>query len=338
LNAQTSRISSEIDFERDGKQTGFLRLPHSVHRSAYGWLAIPVVCIANGPGPKVLLISGNHGDEYEGQVTLMKLARELEPDGISGRVIIVSAANAPAARVGRRTSPLDFAGEGNLNRAFPGDANGSPTEMIAHYIVSELLPRADFVFDLHSGGHSLRYIPSAEAKLGDDGEVNARQSALLKAFGLPISNVGETFDDRTLAGTAKRLGITFIGTELGGGGTVSAPILSMAEQGLRRCLKHIGTLPQGDAVDPPPATRLVYVGGADYFVYAPDDGLFEPYVELGQMVEGGQAAGAVHFPETPWQSPVIAHFQRAGLVLCERVGGRVERGDCLFHLATDHKE
>ena len=152
MNAQTSRISSEIDFERDGKQTGFLRLPHSIHRSAYGWLAIPVVCIANGPGPKVLLISGNHGDEYEGQVTLMKLARELELDGISGRVIIVSAANAPAARVGRRTSPLDFAGEGNLNRAFPGDANGSPTEMIAHYIVSELLPRADFVFDLHSGG------------------------------------------------------------------------------------------------------------------------------------------------------------------------------------------
>ena len=338
MGEDASRISSEVDFERDGKQTGFLRLPYSVHRSAYGWLPIPVVCIGSGPGPKVLLISGNHGDEYEGQVILMTLARELEPEGIRGRVIILPAANAPAVRTGRRTSPLDFTGEGNLNRAFPGAADGSPTLMIADYIVRELLPRADIVFDLHSGGHSLRYIPSAEAKLGDDAETNARQLALLKAFGLPIGNIGETFDDRTLAGTAKRLGIPFIGTELGGGGTISVPALSLGEQGLRRCLKYIGTLPEDYAVEPAPTTRLVYVGGADYFVSAPDDGLFEPYVELGHMVEKDQPAGAVHFPETPWRAPSIAYFQRAGLVLCERVGGRVERGDCLFHLATDYQE
>ena len=66
MQKATSRISTDIDFNRDGKQTGFLRLPHSVHRSAYGWIPIPVACLRNGKGPRVLLMAGNHGDEYEG--------------------------------------------------------------------------------------------------------------------------------------------------------------------------------------------------------------------------------------------------------------------------------
>src|SRR5882762_84402 len=98
---QRSRISAEIDFSKDGKQVGYLRLPFSVHESAYGWIPIPIVCIRNGEGPRVLLVSGNHGDEYEGQVTLMKLTRRLQVEDVKGRVIILSAANFPAAMAGR---------------------------------------------------------------------------------------------------------------------------------------------------------------------------------------------------------------------------------------------
>jgi uncharacterized protein len=75
-----SRLTAEIDFDRDGKQHGFIRLPYSVHRSAYGWIPIPVACIKNGDGPRVLLMAGNHGDEYEGQVALGKLIRSLEAE------------------------------------------------------------------------------------------------------------------------------------------------------------------------------------------------------------------------------------------------------------------
>ena len=92
-----TRIASEVDFDKEGKQHGFLRLPYSTHRSAYGWIPIPISCIKRGEGPTVLLISGNHGDEYEGQVALMKLSRRLEPADVRGRIIILSAANFPAA-------------------------------------------------------------------------------------------------------------------------------------------------------------------------------------------------------------------------------------------------
>jgi len=77
------------------------------------------------------------------------------------------------------------------------------------------------------------------------------------------------------------------------------------------------------------------VGGPDYFVYAPENGLYEPLVELGDMVRAGQPAARMHFPETPWAEPVTACFLRDGFVLCKRMPGRSMRGDCLFHLGTD---
>ena len=63
-------------------------------------------------------MAGNHGDEYEGQVTMVRLIQDLEASDIKGRVIIMPAANLPAAMNGTRVSPLDA---GNLNRAFPGN-------------------------------------------------------------------------------------------------------------------------------------------------------------------------------------------------------------------------
>jgi predicted deacylase len=99
-----------------------------------------------------LFVSGTHGDEYEGQVVLCELARTLRAEDIKGRVIIFPTANYPAALAGRRVSPIDDA---NLNRIFPGDPGGSVTQQIAWFITRELIPRADLVCDLHSGGSSL---------------------------------------------------------------------------------------------------------------------------------------------------------------------------------------
>src|SRR5690242_919615 len=59
---------TEVDFNRDGKQTDWSYLHHSVTRSAYGEIMIPITVVKNGAGPTVLLMAGNHGDEYEGQI------------------------------------------------------------------------------------------------------------------------------------------------------------------------------------------------------------------------------------------------------------------------------
>ncbi|BBK44482.1 hypothetical protein STVA_45020 [Allostella vacuolata] len=332
--SRPSRLSSEVDFDRDGKHTGFLRLPHSVHRSAYGWLPIPIACVKNGEGPRVLLMAGNHGDEYEGQVALMKLLRAIEPGQVRGRIVFLTAANFPAAFAGSRTSPID---DGNLNRLFPGDADGTVTQQIAHWIEHVMLPQCDYVIDLHSGGSSLMYVPSGLARFSEDAERTRRTIELLKVFGAPCSYLGAArgTEDRTLTAAAARQGVMHLSSELAGGGQVTPAALKVAEEGLRRVLHHIGSL-TGTA--PPPAdppTRLLEVKGGIHFVYAPDAGLFEPLVELGSEVKAGDPAGLIHFQDTPWREPTMARFAADGLVLCKRVPGRTERGDCLFHLGSD---
>ena len=329
-----SRLTSEIDFDREGKQHGFIRLPHSVHRSAYGWIPIPVACIKNGDGPRVLLMAGNHGDEYEGQVALCNLAKSLDPARIKGRVIILPAANFPAAVAGRRTSPID---EGNLNRLFPGDPDGTVTQQIAYHIEHELVPLADLVCDLHSGGSSLMYVPAAlmggYSREGD----NSKGLAALKAFASPLSYVIEANQggDRTLSGGAIRQGVLALGTELGGSGHVTRAAVRIAERGVNNLLVHLGILPDDARIALDGPQRFLEVGGSEYYTYAPDNGLYEPLVDLGDMIRAGQPAARIHFPETPWAEPVTAHFARDGFVLCKRIPGRTMRGDCLFHLGTD---
>src|SRR5262245_59496048 len=220
-----TRISTDVRYEEDGKQFGFLRLPFSVHESAYGWIPIPVVCIKNGEGPRVLLVSGNHGDEYEGQVTLTKLAHALSPGDIRGRIIMLTAANLPAALAGRRTSPHELGESGNLNRQFPGDPRGAPTSMIAHYIDSVLMAMSDYVFDLHSGGTSLMYIPSVDIKRAKDPAKTARMVEIVKQFGAPVSCIGITDIPHNLAVAARNRGLIHMGTELGGAGTVTPAAL-----------------------------------------------------------------------------------------------------------------
>jgi predicted deacylase len=326
-------IGSDIDFDEHGKHTGFLRLPHSVHRSAYGRILIPIVMINNGDGPTTLLMAGNHGDEYEAQIALSKLCRELEIDDIQGRLIIMPMANFPAAQAGTRTSPIDG---GNLNRTFPGDPMGTPTQMIAHYIEEVLFPMCDYVFDFHSGGSSLYYPATLLRGLGHSAEESAKLIELQSAFDAPYAWVftsggGRSSTARTAMGGANRKGAITVMAELGGGGSVTPEILALTERGIKRMLHSTGMLPSY-VPDAPNGTRELTITDS---VIAYDNGIFEPFCELEDEVKKGDAAGAIHFPDTPWRQPITLLFAHDGMVLCKRVPGLVERGDCLFQVGSD---
>ncbi len=120
MSSLASLIATDIDYERPGFQTGMLRLPWSHDRSAYGHIPIPLVVLSTlkvDDDPTVLLTGGNHGDEYEGPVALMKLMQRLPTLDIRGRLIVIPGLNFPAFTNGSRTSPIDG---GNLNRLFAG--------------------------------------------------------------------------------------------------------------------------------------------------------------------------------------------------------------------------
>jgi uncharacterized protein len=327
-----TRIFGDIDYDKNGKQVAHLYLPYSVTRSAYGNIALPIAVIANGKGPTAFLQAGTHGDEYEGQIALCKLVRELEPGAIHGRVIVMTATNLPAALAGTRVSPLDG---GNLNRAYPGDPDGGPTKAIAHYVNSVIFPMTDYHLDLHSGGSSLDYQPFVSMRRSDDPDLDRRAMAALMAFGGPIGIVwAHSLEGGFTDAAAIRRGIVSLGGEFAGGGAVTRDAVALVERGIRRFLAHAGLIEHKDSSPSEGETRLLEVGDRDCFVLAPDNGLFEFAAVIGEDVATGQLCGHVHFVDDPARPPVPAHFRRAGTVICTRHIGRVERGDCLAHLAT----
>ena len=336
MAAEKSHLWTEVDYDADGKQLGYVHLPHSVTRSAYGTLAIPLTVIKNGKGPTALLMAGNHGDEYEGQVTLCRLIREIEPKDIKGRLIIMPAANMPAAMAGARVSPID---DGNLNRAFPGSPSMSVTYQIAHYLDTVVVPKAEAWFDLHSGGGSLAYVPFASMSSSGNKKLDQRSLEILRAFGSPVSLIWDYLPDSRLAhSSAHKNNVVYIGGEFGGGASVNPDGVKLTYDGTVRALAHMGILKDtkkfkiGKA---PEKVRWVELLGQSYYVYAPDHGLFEPAVKLGSTVKKGDLCGLTHFVDNPGREPVPAYFKDSGIVICQRHYGRVERGDCVSHLATD---
>lgn len=330
----SSLLATDVDFELPGFQTGTLRLPWSHDRSAYGQIPIPLAVLnaATGTGPTVLLTGGNHGDEYEGPVALMKLLQRLPSMTIRGRLIVIPALNFPAFVNGTRTSPID---RGNLNRLFPGARNGQPTEMIAHYVETELLPRADIVIDLHAGGASFEHAPTLLASPPDDGEQRELYFDLIRAFGAPNTMIMDLLgEDRTFAAAAERQGKLFLCGEFGGHAGCDAANLAIVESGLHRVLHRLGIVPEDHPL-PAAQTRFLRVEGARHYVYSPHSGVFEPAFALGDRVREGQIAGRLFDPHQPWQAPQEIRFHADATVVCMRTFARVEPGDCIALLAAD---
>jgi predicted deacylase len=327
-----TQVTATVDFDAPGKQIGWLRVPHSVTRSAYGVIPVPVAVFNNGPGPQILLIAGTHGDEYEGQVVLTRLIRSLAPDAIRGRLIVLPSLNTPAAMAGTRTSPLD---EGNLNRAFPGDPDGGPTAKIADYLQNHLVPLVDVVADFHCGGSSLAYRPHASTHFAADAppELKRRSLEAVKALGvrhvmifeLPASSGGG------MSTATRAHGRIYLNGEYGGTGALTREGIALVEGAVQRLLAFFGATDTALPALPPPQALRIF--GPRAYVYAPEAGVFAPATRLGDIVAEGDICGELLFPENPGRAPLTLCFEGAGHVVCQRHPARVERGDCLAHLA-----
>lgn len=329
-------ITTDIDFDKPGKQVSYFHVPYSRNDSAWGAILIPIIIIQNGTGPTVYFNGGSHGGEYEGPICLLKLSRELEPEQIQGRVIIIPALNLPAVKIGQRLSPID---NKDMNRVFPGDSAGTVSEIVAHYVHDIILPLTDVVVDLHSGGHSLKLMPFISMHYLENVVQRQKTLGALTAFQAPISLISREFTGEGLLDYAvEAMGKVFLWTELAGGGSVSPYALNVAEIGVRNILKHFDML-EGEVMlrdqrgqEP---TRFMEAPDPENYHRVTVNGIYEPFHDVGVPVEIGDALGQVHFVDQPLWSPRIVVAQRAGTIIGLRSPGHVEAGDCVALIAYE---
>ena len=334
-----SRITTDIDFDREGRQASYLRAPLSRNTSGWGTIEIPIVVVKNGSGPTVLLTAGIHGDEYEGQIAISRLSAELDPKAVSGRVIMMPAVNVPAVLNDTRLSPID---DRDLNRCFPGNPRGTFSEMLAHFMDGIVLPHADVSVDVHTAGHSFDSALSTNMHYLPDPAMRERTMAAASAFGAPFNVVFWGVDEgATFTSCVERRGIVSLGTELGGWGRVNVEGVRIAERGIRNVLKHAGVLagaPETGQRDGSAATRHMMVRDQSFFTFAPTGGVFEPRHVVGEAVEAGETAGFIHFVEDVDRPPIELRYKQSGLLWMSAGPGRTARGDCVAVVMSDYAE
>jgi N-alpha-acetyl-L-2,4-diaminobutyrate deacetylase len=327
-------IQTDVDWNRKGKQQGFLRVPYSHNLAGWANVMIPICVIAHGQGPTVLVLGGNHGDEYQGQIAIRKLARTLPEDSVQGRLILIPSLNFPAALTATRLSPIDGM---NLNRAFPGDAEGSVTSQIAHYLTHHLFPISDAVIDIHSGGRSMEFVPCSHMHVVAHPE---QRRAMLDA--MLAWNTDFCFLYTDIAGSgllpveAENLGKTVVTTELGGGEGITAAVHRIAYDGLQNVLRHLGVLNgpvQTRASLGSPPSLITQALDARNYLLAPESGILEICVDLGAAVHADQLIGAIHFLERLDRAPIEIRSPKDGYLIAIRTPCKTQQGDCVAVIA-----
>lgn len=289
-----------------------------------------VVDLGSGDGPRLTVVGGVHGDEFEGVVACLRLADELAGTPIRGHLRLVPVAHEAAHKASLRASPLDGR---NLARTFPGDPAGDPTERLAAGLLEHAIAGSDLFVDLHSAGTAYA-MPLLVGWCDDGCPTCARSAAAGEAFGTPVvwRHLGAVPPGRTLS-AAHDAGIPAVYAEAAGGGTVGADATRTYVDGVRRLLGLLGMI-EPDAVPAARATALHLVGEGNLdipAVTAPFDGVCETAVRPLDVVERGQVVAVVTDPLTGRRVDVAS--DGGGIVVLARRGARVAAGDNLVVLA-----
>ena len=323
---------TDIDFERNGRQIGFVMFPHSPHDDAWGVTRVPIAVIATDAGPTVIIEGGNHGDEYEGPLVIGELARDLDPGGLQGRLILMPAVNTPAVTASRRTSRIDRL---NFNRTFLGDPAGALTQYISAYVADYIFPMGDAFLDLHSGGSSPDFIPSAVIQPTEDKPLAKRNTAAALVFDAPatvvVPNLG---DQRPATASACRAGLVTVGTELAGGRRESSEAPNIFRCGVRNVLVHHGVLDGELQAERNSDKAILELRGTAAYVYAPSEGILETFHPLGANVSAGAPSGQIHRVWERGHAPDTISYNCDGTLLARGQPGRVKPGNCCFVVAS----
>jgi predicted deacylase len=247
---------------------------------------VPLVLV-NGsrPGPRVGVTGGIHGAEYVSIAALREVALSLDPAAVTGSLVASLISN-PAAYAARAiyVDPLDGR---NLNRVFPGDPAGGPTERLASWLWRHVIEPSERFLDVHCGDMNEALVSFCGIEETGDPKVDRMSRAMADAYALDYLVYGPTPGSTTSAAAAA--GIPAVLGEVGGQGLWPASDVALHAAGLRRALHAAGLIPEPEP-GPRRATRVL---ARDVWLRSEVGGCWHPAVSVGDEVAEGQRLGEV---------------------------------------------
>lgn len=288
-----------------------LKVPIIVSRSIY-------------EGPTVLFSAGLHGDELTG----IEIVRQIIDQQIhlpqAGTIICIPLINV----FGFVNQTREFPDGRDLNRVFPGSANGSLAGRFAYHLIKEVIPSVDYVIDFHAGGKS-RFNASQIRIEPNHPDLEEMARAFQPPFILYSSNIEGSFRK-----ACDDMNVKYILFEGGKSLDINRDIVQDGIDGSIRFLHHLGMLNKEIEV-PIVKTPITYITQSTW-IRAQYSGLFHSHTQYGEYVEEGQVLALITDPYGSMQEEVLA--PNSGYIINENQGPIVFQGDAIYHISTVVKD
>lgn len=281
------------------------------------------VLVINGknPGDTLCMTAAIHGDELNGVEIIRRVMYDIDPEKLTGKIIGVPIVNIKGFQRGSRY----LSDRRDLNRNFPGDAQGSLAARIAHSLFNEVITHCDALIDLHTG--SLRRTNLLQVR-ADMSNPDVREFTEGFDETVVVHSAGEPGMLRQAALDAQIVAITLEAGES----------LRLQEEQVDLAVKSINSLLQRQNM----YSRIFSWGSPEPTYYrsqwirANTGGILFSHIDLGHFVEKGGSLGTVTDPITNESSEITSPI--AGRIIGMAVNQVVMPGFAAYHLGIEAPE
>jgi predicted deacylase len=302
---------------RPGERTSVSLPMADLYTGASLPMRVHVVC-GRRSGPVMFVSAAIHGDELNGVEIIRRLLKQKSLASLRGTLIAVPVVNVHGFLDLSRYLP----DRRDLNRSFPGSPQGSIAARTAHTFMTEVVRKANYGIDLHTGAINRANLPQVRANLDDP-----VTTELARVFGAPVI-VDASIRDGSLRECAADLGFPILVYEAGEALRFDEFSIRAGLQGVLRVMRHVDMLPKSKARKQAPPV----VAESTSWVRAPISGIVSKKVALGTRVTDGERLAVVGDPLGDQEQTIYSPFD--GIVIGRSNLPLAHEGDALFNIAA----
>jgi len=270
-------------------------------------------------GPVLFLSSATHGDELNGTETIRRLLSMPMMNNIKGTIIATPIVNS----YGFNTKSRYLPDRRDLNRSFPGGAEGSLAGRLAHIFITEIINNSTHGIDFHTGAINRSNLPQIRAKLDGEGV-----RAMANDFSAPVT-MNDDLRDGSLREYCYQNNIPVLVYEGGEALRYSERAIICAVNGAINVMVGLGMLPDHERLENSP--QSVNISSGSYWIRAPHSGLLVSDKKMGDVVEEGEALGFITDAFNTVFEAIIAPY--GGIIIGATTTPLLNEGDATYHIA-----
>ncbi|MAE58948.1 MAG: hypothetical protein CME69_08715 [Halobacteriovorax sp.] len=308
------------DFKRGEKHRLYVHL--SENALSIPW-KVPVIVVRGKKKGKVLGITAAiHGDELNGISTIFKLIEEIDPEKLTGTLVLVPICNVP----GYMTNKRYFLDNVDLNRIMPGQINGNASKIYAYHLTQKIISKFDYLLDLHTASHGR--VNSLYIRADLDNE-ETRTLAYLQNPQIIVKKYDES---GTLRAWTNEQGIPSITIEIGNPNAFQHSLIDETLEGILNTMRHLNMI-DGEVKD---HVTDATICDHSYWLLSTKGGIVDVLPKLTDKVKKGEVVARVYDVFGTVKEEVIA--DRNGIVIGKNVSPNCLAGNRLVHLGVDEIE